>query len=830
MSETFIPSELPPESTDDQPPTAAVIEQPFEDLTLAQAVGALRQAPLTTLRALHAVASAPREGDRLDVAAAVPAARVRSVRRSGARLRTVLDDNRRAALVFGLRLAAFLLAWWGAGILANTPQRSETGALVAGTPFLILGFLVWLSSELYLDWPQLRRRWQRQPAAEPVVEVVPESVAGTAVGQAAWAGFHPLRVLAALVGLFCSFLALRLNANNLFTPIGFWAWMASIVLWVAALAPAGSGPLNWARTVWQAIGRIHWRSGTVVALAAIMLLGAVFRLSALDSVPPEMTSDHVEKVLDAYGVLQGQHNVFFANNGGREPFQMYAMALLAQFPGLGFNHFTLKLLSAIEGLIAILLLYALGRAAVGVENPRLGTLVGLALAALVAASYWHTTLSRLGLRIVLTTAVTAALFIFLARALRRNRREDFILAGLILGFGLYTYQAVRMLPVVILIGVGLAFVFWARGLRERGRLLAHLAVLVVVAFVVFVPLFGYSLQYPEDFWRRTSGRLLGDDVITTTDESGRLIERQATLPERWQAFEDNLPILTNNIRNALLMFNWKGDVAWINGAPNQPVMDTFTGALLIVGLAAWLARIVRRRDVFDVLVPLALVIMLLPSALSIAYPIENPSHTRTSGALPSAYLIAALPLALLAQSLLDMLPGRRGQIAAVALISVVTLGAYSLNTRTYFEGHYKAYIEASYPYSEAGRVLRGFAESDGAYGNAFMIAYPYWWDHRALGIEAGQPEWPNGIVSVDQLKDVLFAAYQKMDTFRLDPNKDLLFFLSADATETLDRLRLYFPDGRVQVRQSYQHDDAYMLYRVPALGEEAFLTWLAGSP
>src|SRR5690606_15672841 len=218
---------------------------------------------------------------------------------------------------------------------------------------------------------------------------------------------------------------------------------------------------------------------------------------------------------------------------------------------------------------------------------------------------------------------TAVLLVLLARAMRHNRRADFIKAGLVLGFGLYTYQAVRMLPVVILAGIGLAFLFRARNWRERGRYVLNLAVLVVVAFVIFVPLFGYWLQYPDDFWRRTQGRLLGDDLITTTDEEGRLVERRATLQERFEAFQENAPILANNIRTALLMFNWKGDVAWINGAPNQPAMDTFTGALLIIGLAAWLARMIRRRDVFDWLIPLALVIMLLPSALSIAYPVEN---------------------------------------------------------------------------------------------------------------------------------------------------------------------------------------------------------------
>ncbi len=842
MSDTYLQPEPEPLEPAETPEARR-----FEDLTLAEMVGQLLRAPLTTLDALRQIASTPRTAPQRSsgfITARQPA--VQGARRSRPAASAFRIDQR-TGVIFGLRLTAFVLAWWGSGILANTPQRTETTALTAGTPFLLLGFLVWLGAELYNDWPNLRQWWARrgkQPESLPV-ETDPQAAGETAeekqdwelaesddepqTGAFSWAGLHPSRTLAAAGGLLLSLLALVFTANNQVTFIGFWSWVFSILLWVIALAPAGDGPWQWIQGLVASIRRIRWRSGTVLALAAILLLGAAFRLSDLQTVPPEMTSDHVEKVLDAFRVYNGQYNVFFSNNGGREPVQMYLIAAISQLPGLGFNHYTLKVLSAVEGLIAILLLYWMGRAVVGEDNPRLGKLVGLALAALVAASYWHTALSRLGLRIVLTTAVTAALLVFLARAMRHNRRVDFLKAGLVLGFGLYTYQAVRMLPVVVVIGVALALLFHARNWAQRGRYVVNLAVLVIVAFVVFVPLFGFWIQYPDDFWRRTQGRLLGDDLILTTDEEGNLIERKATLAERLEAFQQNVPILANNVRTALLMFNWKGDVAWINGSPNEPAMDTLTGALLIIGLAAWLARMMRRRDVFDWLVPLALVIMLMPSALSIAYPVENPSHTRTSGALPEAYLIAALPLALLADSLLRLVPGRRGLIAAAGLVTVVVLGAYSFNTRTYFQGHYDAYIDSSLPYSEAGRVLRGFAESDGSYGNAFMVGYPHWWDHRALGIEAGKPDWPNGIVSMDNLKDFMWAAYQKVDEFRLDPEKDLLFYLAPEDDNSLVLLEQHFPAGRMTLRQSYQWDDQYRLYRVPALGEELFLTWLAGN-
>ena len=136
--------------------------------------------------------------------------------------------------------------------------------------------------------------------------------------------------------------------------------------------------------------------------------------------------------------------------------------------------------------------------------------------------------------------------VFLSRAIRRNRRGDFIKAGLVLGIGVYAYQAVRMLPVVVVASVVLAILFslFRSGRREQiGRYITNSVVLVVITVAVFVPMAGFARDYPEDFWRRTSGRLLGDDTVQTTDANGQLVTRNATIDERMAAFQQNIGIL-----------------------------------------------------------------------------------------------------------------------------------------------------------------------------------------------------------------------------------------------------------------------------------------------
>jgi hypothetical protein len=834
------------------PPDDVPLEQPsvtvrnVEDLTLAEILGQFWRAPAQTWDALLKVLVAPidkpvtadlrlaqgtiRSRQGIDVGSLLlrPFAR-------DAEHKSSLEEastRQREAIQLGLRLTAVLFALYGSTILAT--ERVEAFGLDVGAPYLLIAFLVWIGADVYGSWASLKRWWVNRVSGSRVSREQAETessghnyIAGFSAALTE-AGTHDgwLRLSLVAAGLVFSLLTAWLNSGNRFTVAGILTWFMSIGIWVAAFAPN-----EWSMgAAWNAVRRIRLRQNwTFWTLLIIIVFGAYFRLNQLETLPPEMTSDHVEKVLDAQRILDGTPQVFFPNNGGREPIQFYILAFLKGVLGLPLDFLTLKLLTVLEGMISIIVLWWMGREFFKSEDRKLGNLVGVLLAALVAVSYWHTSLSRLGLRIVLTVSFTGVLIVFLSRALRDNRRGDYIKAGLVLGFGLYAYQAVRMLPVVIIIGFvtavlfrGITTRFGQRGEWQLQRHIMHLGVLVVIAMVVFVPLFTFSLQYPNDFWRRTSGRLLGDDLIQTTDAEGNLVQRVASLDERIEAFKQNWPILTGNIRNTLLMYNWKGDVAWINAASNRPAMDIFTGALLIVGLAAWLVRMIRRRDAVDWLIPVMLFIMLLPSALSIAYPVENPSATRTSGTLPEAYLLAAFPLALICSQLMRIAP-RRGVFFAGALSVFFVVSAYNANQNIYF-GEYRYYYEgSSLPYSDAGKALQGFSKSGGSFGNAFMIAYPYWWDHRAIGIEAGLVDWPNGIVALEDTPRFLYDATWRRDRYKLDPDKDLLFFyaLADDKTET--QLQEWFPDGYAQIFESYQPEDNFKIYRVPALGNSGLI-------
>ena len=756
---------------------------PLEALTLAQLCGRLLRRPRRTLRDLREVVRAP-------AADATPPVRlpVRKMPEPGTSLSWSLPT--RAGWSLGLRLLALALALWGTHVMVAEPGRQNNVMLVNGALFLLPALVLWLLADGLYPWPRHLSQERNLPRVVPQVVV---------------SGRRRRRLLAAVAGALCCVLAWRFTAHNTFTFIGLGAWLASLVLWLYALTPGALDLHACWRGLLARLRRVHWRRRETLALALIMLLAAGLRLGQLDAVMPEMTSDHVEKIRDAWRVSRGEFNVFFANNGGREPLQMYVLALLAQLPDLEFNFYTLKVLSALEGIIAVLLLYWTGCTLIG---GRAGRLVGLLASALVAVGYWHILLSRLGLRIVLTTGVAALLLLFLWRALRHNRRGDFLAAGLVTGLGLYTYQAARMLPLVVLTGVALTLLWRAAG--QRLSLLRNFAALVLIALVVFVPLGGYALEYPQDFWRRTTSRVLGDELVTT--------DMEISAGEQLAALSARLAQLVENLGDALLMFNWQGDVAWINGAPGKPALDPWTGALFLLGLAAWARRIQRKRSALALLLPPTLLIMLLPTALALSFPVENPSHTRASGALPAVFLIAALPLAQLAGLLRHQLRGRLGLLCAAGLVLVLLTGSLRDSHRRYFVENLHAWQQATFPYATAGQVLAAFVAVTDAPGNAFVIAWPHWWDHRAVGIEGGQQEWPNGVVEIGQLPVFLDNAMAREGTYRLEPERGLLFFLSPEDEETVARLQIWFPHGQLQQRYSERPRDEFLLYRVPPPG------------
>jgi hypothetical protein len=822
-----LPAEPDAEATPPQPERLLSAPPELYDPSLAALLGHLLRTPRRTLERVRAVLYELPEDQLVPVERTPSAAAAtepfedsaaRSLRFEALFAPTLPITRAQAFLAGGLALLTVLAFIGSADLQSLAARRSLDLPFGGALLLLVMVVAAAIAAVNNIGLPMQRLAPLSLPAAP-----APSAAYQTLMDR--FLAAHGLRLVLVFIGVLSSLGAWLFNANNQFTAFGTLAWLLSIAAWIGVFLPRTQGERFSARVqAWlkslSGAFRLRW-SWTIALLAAILLLGAWLRLSDLSLYLPDMTSDHVEKALDAQKVLDGNRSVFFPNNGGREVFQMYFIALLHQVTSIPISFELLKLASGLEGLLTILLAYWLGRAVYGDENRQLGNLVGLLMAALVAVSYWHIMLSRLGLRIVLTPLLMALLLVFLARAMRYNRRGDWIISGLLLGAGLYFYQAVRIVPFLVIIAFLLAIALRARSGRALRAYAFNFTALVVVAFAVFVPLARYLYDYPEFFLERTTGRLFGEDIIEIRNSAGEVIGTRAALVEdRIAAFQQNLSVLGETLRRSLLMFNHRGDTAWITGDPDgSPQLDPYTGAFFVIGLGMVFGRMVRRRDPAEWLLPFGVLILILPSALAIAFIIEVPSATRASGALTVVYLIAAFGMAATVIGVAQGMPRLWLRRAVYVIAALIVLISAAINHERYFVDAMRDYRNSTFPYRQAGTILRGFAESTGAYGNVFMVAFPYWWDHRALAIEAGVPKWNNGVLREDAVERILNFLRGNIGTlFEMHPDRQMLFFFNPRDENLVDELSQVFPNGVVIRIAAYNSERDFNLYITPPLG------------
>ena len=500
----------------------------------------------------------------------------------------------------------------------------------------------------------------------------------------------------------------------------------------------------------------------LLAFIVILLIAAFFRFYRLSQIPAEPFSDHAEKILDLYDITQGQTHIFFTRNTGREAFQFYWSLIVAAIFQTGLSFQTLKIGTALIGFITLPFIYLLGRE---IANRRAGLLAML----FAGVAYWPNVISRIGLRFPLYPLFVAPTFYFLLRGLRTRRRNDFILSGIFLGLGLHGYSPFRVAPVLVIITFGL----WWLYMRKLNW--QNAALLVLTSFVVFLPLLRYALESPDVFWFRAETRL---------------------------AAGNPLPVLFSNIGNGLLMFNVNDGNTFVNSVVQRPALDLVTGALFVIGLVLLLSR----RRFLDLWLAAAILTLILPSVLSLAFPDENPALNRAGGALVPVFVVVGMTLDGLLTSLGSGL-SRRGQAVIAAGVTVILFAASALqNYDLVFRQFDQQYNGVVWKTSEMGAVVREFGYPD----RTWIVPYPQWVDTRLPAIWAGFPDRDFAIQRAD-LASTLQLLGPKLFIFKASP-------LSAeyDDAATKEALQRLYPQGELTLHESDPWWQSFWVYFVPA--------------
>ena len=625
------------------------------------------------------------------------------------------------------------------------------------------GLILYALSLVMLVWAYSRHEWNLAPALETGSASDPMKV----------------RLLPLILGILLALAAFITLSDNLFTLWNVVLWILAITcfVWTFWLPGKGVTPLRgrfkafFTHDIWQ-IKVTRWML-LVLAMAAVI---AFFRFYNLSRVPSEPNSDHAEKILDVLDVSQGQTHIFFPRNSGREPIQIYLTLLVAWVFGTGFSFLSLKIGTIICGLATLPYLYLLGKE-VG------GKRIGLLAVFFAGIAYWPNVISRFGLRFPLYPLFVAPTLYYLIRGLRRRNRNDFILSGLFLGFGLYGYTPFRIMPFVVVIAIGV-YLLHSQSKGYRKQAATWLVILAVISLIVFLPLMRYWLENPQAFATRLFSRMGSAD---------------APLPgPAWQVF-------LSNTWNALRMFNWSDGETGVSSVVNRPALDVVSGALFILGIALVLIRYIRKRHWLDLFLLIAIPLLELPSILSLAFPKENPILTYTGGALVPVFLIVAMAL----DGLLTGIGSRMKHGMGTALVWVVILFLVVCsclqNYDLVFHQYADQYTASAWNSSEMGQIIKQFKQTYGTTDTVWIVAFPYWVDTRLPGVWAGIPG-----------RD--FAIWPQDFSKTLDVKGNKLFMINLDDTQDLDSLRQLYPLSALSTFHSATNSEAknFLILFVPA--------------
>jgi len=627
-----------------------------------------------------------------------------------------------------------------------------------------LGYAFYIAALILLGWAISRGEWHLAP--------LPESSHGNDPQN-----YRLIALFASIVLIIFSFL---IFSNNLFTSTNVTIWLLAIATFIWAFWLHRNNPRTSFRNFTSFLERDAWTiniSQWTVLLIAATALVFFFRFYQTASIPPEPFSDHAEKILDVYDISQGDTQIFFIRNTGREAFQMYWTLLVAKLFGTGLSFLSLKLGTAILGFLTLPFIYLLGKE-IG------GRRVGLFAFILTGIGYWPNVISRVGLRFPLYPLFVAPTLFFLIRGLRTRNRNDFLLSGLFLGLGLHGYSPFRIVPFVV---VAAFVLYWlhdqSKGARKDS--LIWLMLLGLTSLFIFLPLLRYWFDDPQMFGFRAMTRLSS-------------LENPITEPL--------FNIFFSNVWNALKMFNFDDGEIWVHSVMNRPALDVISAALFIIGVVLVLVRYIRNRHWLDLFLLVSIPLLLLPSILSLAYPGENPALNRASGAYIPAFLLGAMALDGLVTAIGVE---RKRAFVAWGLVGILLLISARQNYDLVFHQYNDSFRGGSWNTSDMGKVVKEFEQTYGSTDTVWIVPFPHWVDTRLPAVWAGIPNrdlamWREDLASTLQLPEPkLFIVKAHLE----DPN--------ANDQESLDILESLYPNGKLRMFDSDVSGHDFWIFFVP---------------
>ena len=362
------------------------------------------------------------------------------------------------------------------------------------------------------------------------------------------------------------------------------------------------------------------------ALFVVLIVGIGFRGHRLASAPYGVWADEAQNTLEAARILEDSHYrpVFVAGLSQIPAMTFYYFAIFVRF--LGANVFAVRLATTMAALVAILMIWLLGRELWSRE-------LGLLAAGFLAVSRWHVSFSRFAVSNIFVTVFVPLILFFFVRALRRESPRDAVWAGLTLGIGLHFYYA--MVSVPLLLALVLAHHFLVSPSTRRSSAFLLLVTFLAMAFA-YAPMGQFASSHEEQFQRRFQ-RV---SVFKTASLGGTLDLLRRPSAERDEVVSS---IRESALRHAK-MFHVEGDRNGRHNIPAEPMLDWVTGVCFVLGFLMCLMRI---RDPRYSMLLLWFGAMISAGVFSLTF--EAPQGARTLGLTSVIAIMSALPLTWLSE-------------------------------------------------------------------------------------------------------------------------------------------------------------------------------------
>jgi len=585
----------------------------------------------------------------------------------------------------------------------------------------------------------------------------------------------PFNYLALTGAVLISVFSFFLWRNSGFGLMQVLVWLVSIALLGYASFSGGEGKQADAEgepLLSHQIKRESWRELfsdkrylTVCVLAIVIVL--LFQILFIRKTPVELVSQQVEAFLAVDEIAAGSRALLFPRNVVSEPLGYYWLALVSRFFSASMR------ISAFH--VANILIFCIGLAFLfHLAKLLFDKWVAIVVVFLFGVGFWPILQNTALLGSSLVFPLLSAALYYLFRGLLREKRGDIFLFGVISGLGLFANKLFLMMPILALLMI---FIWWIFTRKQNRflRVLAWFGLAVLTMVVVAGPFMATVSLNPAVYIEPILSRISDLEVN---------IEGHAFV------------IFSKNLFQAMGMLNWSNRSGWVDGIANRPALDLVSAVFFLIGLVWLIARMVKEKAWPYIALFVTGILFLVPSALSIAFPLENPSLSRAYGMAIPAMFLAAVGLVLVAKWL-----GRSKYtriVISVVCAFVIIFFNYQLLHGVYVDN----YRQNAWNAREMSETVLKFEQNYGDDGQAWLLGYPYWVDERAVAIMAGKA--PNSLLlNLDDIHGIVNQPGAK------------LFIMHLEANDSLNTLKTVFPNGVESMVASELENKDYRIYFVP---------------